>query len=832
MKLRSLIIYAIIIVIALFLINSLFFAPKIKNVLLISIDTCRADHLGCYGYDKKTTPNIDAVAKKGFLFENVISPIPLTLGAHSSMLTGTIPPYHGIHDNLDYSLTESNLTLAEILKEKGFKTGAVISTFVLDSQFGISQGFDYYNDDFEKLFKSMGINERRAEETSRIAMDWIEGHKDEKFFFFLHYFDPHEEYAPPEPFKSKFIGNPYDGEIAYTDKYIGEVIDKLKELGLYDSTLIIITADHGEMLGEHGESSHGFFIYQPAIHVPLVIKHPKYNKPKRVSDAVGLIDIVPTVCELLGIAAPSNIQGKSLIGLFRDQKTTTGERGVFTGSMLPTKYGASPLLGLVENQYKYIQATRPELYDLVEDPYENNNLAAGEPQRTRIMQDRLKLMIEDTLRSDNAESKVKLDALSRQKLESLGYVAGSITEDFQFDQSKIDPKDLVGFYEQNRKMEKLIAQKKFQKAREFCEEMLRMHPDELFLVYQLGKIAFAEGDMQEAIIQFSRFLNSAIKKGKYKEDYVIFDTHHRLAMALAKLGRFQDALDHFNKAMKIDPEEPNLYCNIGHAYAERGSFDNAIEFYSKALALEPSHNNKLIIFDGFAKAYLGKNDSDNAIAYWQKILEIDPRRIDTLNDLGVTLFKNQNPQQAIDYWNKSLQLDPEQADIYKSIGIAYLAQNNIEQAILFWQDSLQINPGQPTLWHQLGRLFYRQGALEKALEQWYKALGLTPNSIELINDIAWSLAVHQDSVIYDPQQALMKAKQACKLTNFNQANFLDTLSVAYAANNNFSRAIETAQKAIDLAESENNQQLASEIQIRLEIYKTGQPYFESHISSD
>ena len=236
--------------------------PTIRNILLISIDTCRADHLSCYGHKKNTTPNIDSIAKTGIRFENAITPVPQTLPSHSSMLTGTTPLYHGVHDNNGYKLSHSNITLAQILKNKGFTTAAFISAFVLDSQFGLSQGFGTYNDRFEEELNSNGIVERRAEETSSLAMKWLDDHKAEPFFLFLHYFDPHMKYDPPEPFALEFSDNLYAGEIAYTDHWIGKVLDKLKETGLYDSTLIIITSDHGEMLGEHREVTHAYYIYQ------------------------------------------------------------------------------------------------------------------------------------------------------------------------------------------------------------------------------------------------------------------------------------------------------------------------------------------------------------------------------------------------------------------------------------------------------------------------------------------------------------------------------------------------------------------------------------------
>jgi len=242
----------------------------IRNIVFISIDTCRADYLSCYGYKEKTTPCIDKIAEKGVLFSNVISPAPMTFPAHSTMMTGTTPPYHGGHSNLEYKLEQSNETLAEILQENGFTTGAIVSSFVLDSRFGLNQGFATYNDRFEEKLITSGFNERRGGEATRYARKWLEEQKQEKFFLFLHYFDPHEPYIPPEPFASRFKNNLYAGEIAYTDYCINQVVEKLKELGLFDSTLLILAGDHGEMLGEHKESHHSYYVYQSAVKVPMI----------------------------------------------------------------------------------------------------------------------------------------------------------------------------------------------------------------------------------------------------------------------------------------------------------------------------------------------------------------------------------------------------------------------------------------------------------------------------------------------------------------------------------------------------------------------------------
>ncbi|MHC4389458.1 MAG: sulfatase, partial [Planctomycetota bacterium] len=285
---------------------------KPRRVILISIDTCRADYLSCYGFGRETTPNIDAIAKEGIVFKNAIAPIPLTLPAHCSMFTGTYPLYHGVHDNLGNILAEFNTTIAEILRTRGYSTAAIVSSFVLDKKFGTNQGFDSYNDTFVQPIGPQDSLQRRGEEASRFACSYLEQNRDDPFFLFLHYFDAHDDYIPPEPFASEYADDPYAGEIAYTDHCIAQVIDKLKSLDLYDSSLIIIVGDHGEALGDHGEAYHGYYIYQSTVRVPFIIRPPKCRKPKAVDNIVSLVDVVPTILAYLGIEVPPHVQGQDL----------------------------------------------------------------------------------------------------------------------------------------------------------------------------------------------------------------------------------------------------------------------------------------------------------------------------------------------------------------------------------------------------------------------------------------------------------------------------------------------------------------------------------------
>ena len=684
------------------------FSKKPRNVILISIDTCRADHLSCYGYPSKTTPNIDAIAAEGILFEKVVAPAPITLPSHASMLTGTIPVYHGVHDNMDYRLAESNITLAEILKEAGFATGGIVSALVLDSKFGIGQGFDNFNDRFESTMESNAVEQRRGDETTRFAINWLDENKDERFFYFLHYYDPHIEYQPPEPFASQYAHNLYAGEIAYTDHCIGQILAKLKELDLYDSTLVIITSDHGEMLGEHGENTHAYFIYESAIKVPLVFKVPGRNKPVRIKQLAGLIDIVPTVCSLLDIDPPAAVAGVDLSTCF-DGGKLSADRGLYCESLQATKYNANSLLGLVTGRFKYIKTTRPELYDLADDPAESNNLIDRQPDRARILKDRLAQIIQRSVRGNSDDSKVDLDGETRHRLESLGYVGNGIVEDFGLEQAKEDPKDTLDYYLMHLKVMSLIAQKRYDPAERIAEEMIRIRPDFAFGYQRAGEIASGQGDHSSAVAHFQQAL-------KFEPDSV--DTHNNLGVALKSLGKFEQAIEHYQKILQIDPGHANAHNNLGVVLESLGKFEQAIEHYQKALQTDPGH-----------------------------------------------------------------------ANAHNNLAAALARQNKVARTIAHWEETLRSDP----------------------------------DHIDSHNNLAWLLATTADDNVRDPAEAVRLAERACQLTQYSRPDVLDTLAAAYAADGDFAKAVETAEKALSLVS--DSEKLTNWIQERIELYKANKPYY-------
>ena len=722
------------------------FAKKVRHIILISIDTCRADYLSCYGYRLKTTPNIDALANESILFENVVTPSPLTLPAHSTMLTGTIPPYHGARMNTNYRLGDSNLTIAEILRKNGYKTGAVIGTSVLESQFGISQGFENYNDRFLGKREPGFEHRRRAAEVSNFAVKWLAENANEDFFLFLHYFDPHAQYIPPEPFASKFADNPYAGEIAYTDYCIGQVINKLKDLNIYDSTLLIITSDHGESIGEHGENTHGYFIYNPTIKVPLIFKLPEKNEPKRIKETVGLVDIVPTILSQLGVLIPSHVQGKSLSGYF-DEKTENQEnRYFYCESLVPTMLKCNSLHGLACNDWKYIQTSRPELYDLKNDPNEINNLIDNEPKQSALLKNRLKKILALQSRRNQTDSKFQADQESIERLKGLGYLGGNVSENEQLTEGGDDPKDYVKLY--NQIVELLILRAKGQKeeAKSACEEILHQRPGLGEIYNVLGNILKEEADFEGAMKHFSMALKS---KPKNDPDNSIF--HCNLADILAKQGKDDEAVYHYSQALRINPNHSKSHCHLATILLKRGNINDAFEHLSKALKINP-------------------NDSE---AHYH---------------LATILAGQGKSDQAIKHFSETVKLTPDHAIVH------YHFANCLASA----------------------------GKTEQAISEYHQTLHLSPDRPEPANQLAWILATHRQTKYRNPAEAVRLAELACRKTNYNNAEFLNTLAAAYASAGRNMEAIKTAEKALRLARSKGQQNLAAEIQRRLQMYKHGQ----------
>ncbi|MFC1604066.1 sulfatase-like hydrolase/transferase [Planctomycetota bacterium] len=711
----------------------------IRNVILISIDTCRSDYLSCYGYPRQTTPNIDLLADQGVLFENTISPVPITLSAHCTMMTGTIPPYHGVRNNIGYQLSQSHQTLAERLSTEGFRTAAIVSAFVLDSRFGMAQGFESYNDRFINVRHALSGDERIGEETTRFALDWLDEHQSEKFFLFLHYYDPHDDYEAPEPFATEYADNPYAGEIAYTDHCIGQVINKIKEAGLYDSSLIIITGDHGEMLGEHGELTHTYFVYKSAVKVPLIFKLPGRTKSRRIPDCVGLVDILPTICGILDIDKPDRIQGRDLSPHFKGKPPLDKNRTLYSESIVPTRYGANALIALTTDRYKYIQSTRPELYDISQDPNEQNNLFEQQPERGAALEHQLQQVLEQALAKNTAGNRMGLTAQDLYRLESLGYVGGT-NDQRPFDRSQDDAKDLINFHVSFKQA--LIYEHKGQQ--EQCKQILRKlsleRPTFPETFVKLARIAFQEQKFQEALEPFYALIKLNPNDS---------DAQANLGITLANLGRLDDAIIHLSKSIQIDPENSPAHHSLASLLQKQGKPDQALVHYNKAI--ESGLQTSQIYYD-LAGLWSAKGDFNKALSYYVKSLQVNPRDAKVHNLVAAIYFRQRKWNDAVKHYEQSLEIKPDQITVLNNISWIYSTKlNDPDKARELALQACKLgNYSQPAALDTLAIAYAASGNYYLAVETVQKAITLAGDKVDehIIQEMKKRLDLYQNKQPY------------------------------------------------------------------------------------
>ena len=498
-------------------------------VILISVDTLRADHLPAYGYRGVETPSLDAFRQDAVLFENAYSQVPLTLPSHTAIMTGLLPPQNGVRDNLGYALGPKPATIAATLKEKGYATGGAVSTIVLSHATGVSRGFDFYEDNIEptKMSQSISRVQRGGNDTQAILAEWVAGHSGKPFFAFLHLFEPHSPYEPPEPYLSRYKLR-YDGEIARADEIVGTFLKFLKDSGVYDRALIVFLSDHGEGLDDHGEDEHGVLIYRESIHIPLMVKFPKSaRRGESVRAAVGLVDVFPTVAEVLGIPVPVGLAGRSLLGALGAAGAAAAPkpRRIYSETLYPRLHlGWSDLASLEDERDHYIESPRPELYDLAADPGERNDLAAGLPPAFRSMRAELARLPRPLQPPGDS------DPEQMKQLAALGYISASTA-----DLTKKDlpaPSDRIG----------AVAQLK-----------------EGFGSLQGGRYA-------EAVAVFRKLLET---------EPGMTDVWQMYGEACMKLGREDEALAALQQAARLSPLNAQVMMALSDYYLAIGNYEEA-----------------------------------------------------------------------------------------------------------------------------------------------------------------------------------------------------------------------------------------------------------------
>ena len=645
------------------------------NVILITIDTLRVDYVSCYGNAKVETPTLDALARDGTLFERAYCQAPMTPPSHASILTGVYPPTHGVRDFTATGLRLGFPTLAGLLKKNGFTTAAFVSAYVLDSVWGLNQGFDLYYDHFEPR-EFQGVNpgnvQRKAGETISLALDWLrKGPRSAPYFLWVHLFDPHHDYNPPEPYRAQFRRDPYGGEVAYADHELGRLVAALKQRGDYDQSIIVAVSDHGEAFGEHEEAEHGFFIYDITTRIPLIVKLPRGagTVARAVKQIADTVDIAPTILQFLRIEGDRQIpmQGRGLLSLILG-KPASSQGFSYSETLYPRNtFGWSDLASYIEGKYKYIEAPHPELYDLAADPGEKNNLYASQRAVAGLMKQKLD-QFRQRLQPDQPVAG-PADPQRMEALRSLGYVAVSVPVQRKPGQEGlIDPKDRVRLFNKILLAMQASDAGALGKSNALLEEVVQEDPDLFIGHYSMGVNSLKSGDNQKALDQFARArrLNPA------------FDlTEMNTATALARLGRVDEAISTVQAVLKLKPGRLEARKQLAMLFSRKKDYAAAIETYRQILAGRPR--------DAIATKFMGiaeveSEKYDAGLRTLQQAISLGADDALTQNFLGIAFGNLGRTQEAAQAYQRALAIKTDYQQARLNLTFALLKLGRTEEA--------------------------------------------------------------------------------------------------------------------------------------------------------
>jgi tetratricopeptide (TPR) repeat protein len=567
-------------------------------------------------------------------------------------------------------LPDSNVTLAEILKEENYRTAAFVGAFPLDSRFGLNRGFDVYDDSYgsANLIRDLSFIERRAEEVNRRAIDWISDNKENRFFVWIHYFDPHAPYDPPSPHDNEYAGREYDGEIAYTDHVFGELLEKLDQLELTDITLIVLTSDHGEGLGEHKEKTHGIFVYDSTLRVPLIISNPKVlPENKVIMDQISLIDLMPTVLDLMGWDPIPKTDGKSLKPVLSGKELLSDSSCYIESVAAMLDRNWAPLQGIRTKEWKYIDAPISELYDLQRDPEEKYNCMEERPEIAEQLHHELQSVIQNSAASlSSYVLESKMDEDTRKKLMSLGYISG---RNIGSETNRHDPKMMI----------------------------------ELDNLFNDAIIASETGNLESA----SRMYDEVLRK---QPDFIM--AYEYASYNLFKMGRVADAIALLERTLQIDSTHYSLLARLGLYYQENKRLEESIEVLEK---VTKENSNYAEAFNYLGVSYFKKERIDNAIVSFERCIALDNNYAMAMNNLGNCYLAQKKYGRAIEEYKKAISEDERLASAYNGLGVAYYRQGLTNDALRSWEQSIEIEPEQTDTLYNLGRVHLRLGHKQEAL---------------------------------------------------------------------------------------------------------------------
>ena len=641
-------------------------------VILISVDTLRADHLSCYQPGRTPTPHIDSLAKSGTLFSQVSALVPLTLPSHVAMFTSMFPFANGVEDNgVPFGPGE---TLATLLQNAGYRTAAFVGGFVLDRRFGLSRGFDLYDSPFDlhkKTVTDAGDLKRPGAQVAAAAEHWLDQNGNSPFFLFLHLYDLHTPYDLPKGPQLRGGEKAYSAELGYVDGVIGDFLSYLEGRGLLNAALIVFTSDHGEALGDHSESTHGYFLYDSTLRVPLIIHWPRgWKRPSndRIDEPASLLDIAPTILDALGLPRGSVMKGR---GLNREK----GGAEIYSESLYARDhFGCAALRALRSGRYKYIDAPRPELYDVSIDPDESRNLYGTEQPRARAMRQRLMALISREPVAKPATPSPDTVAA----LKSLGYLSGSTAASRLA--SRIDPKDRIGDFELYGRGLALASAGRLAESNNLLLSLAEKLPDIVDIRISLGLNQQRSGHYAEAAQEFQRALERAPLNSR---------AHFDLALSQFRLHRSDEAIKELQAALAIEP------------------------WYTRAEEL-------------LSDIYLDKKDYAQARVRLDHLLSVDPASYAAHYNLGVLAAMNRNWSEAQQELVSALHTDPASVEAHNTLGGVYLQRGDLEKARRELEEAIRLQPEFAWAHYNLALVSKRQQKDQEAIRELREALKADP----------------------------------------------------------------------------------------------------------
>ncbi len=693
------------------------------NVVVVTLDTLSARHLSQYGSNRIETPAFGRVAAEGVLFEQATATVPLTLPSHTSMFTGTYPMFHGVRDNGGYYVPEDSETLAEVLRDAGYRTGGFVAAFVVDSRWGLDQGFDRYYDDFNfREFERISLDsvQRPGDEVMDAALAWMDEVKEERFFSWIHLYDPHWPYEAPEPWASRVSGYSeasYDAEVLFTDSLVGRLLDWLDESALADDTLLVLIGDHGESLGRHREGAHGFFIYDASMQVPFLLRAPyrQIGRGLRIPAQVRGIDLMPTVLGLVGVPVPEPVQGVSLAPLADGSESDLG-LWAYSESLYPRNhYGWSPLRSLRNGLLHFIAAPRPELFEVLDDPGEATNLAPDRPGQVRQLEARLDQLVAE-LGNEGAEEQAPetLDEDTRAQLAALGYLGGSSRVRVNEDEPLADPKDKIVLYNLLKAAGTDSSEERVEEAMTKVQRVLAEDPGILEAHFILGNLFVKQEDWDGAI-------------GAYREALSLDPEYKSAILGLADAYRLADRLDEaaagYRRLLELDPNDNQAFYHLAEIHAAREEYEAALEVLA---GLEATGEERAPARNLKGQCLLSLGRLDEAEAELRLALEMDDLLSDAWFNLALLFEERGDGSRAIEAYETRLEMAPKDFRSHFNVAKLYGALGDQDRMEASFRAAIGHNDEFAVGHLYLAKALLDRGELPEAEETALRGLALEP----------------------------------------------------------------------------------------------------------